>query len=89
LLSREHLDRAGGRCRSHRSRVRVRGLRSFGVGAGRVVRVRPDRSAAVGRLRPYRLAKLSRWTRLWAGVLYRLLYDPDGRPWNLRRKGSF
>ncbi len=42
-----------------------------------------------GRLRPYRLAKLSRWTRLWAGALYRLLYDPDGRPWNLRRKGSF
>ena len=42
-----------------------------------------------GRLRPYQLAKLSRWTRLWAGVLYRLVYDPDGRPWNLRRRGGF
>ncbi len=42
-----------------------------------------------GRLRPYRLGKLSRWTRLWAGVLYRLVYDPDGRPWNLRRTGGF
>jgi phosphatidylserine/phosphatidylglycerophosphate/cardiolipin synthase-like enzyme len=42
-----------------------------------------------GRLRPYRLGKLSRWTRLWAGALYRLLYDPDGRPWNLRRTGRF
>ena len=42
-----------------------------------------------GRLRAYRIAEMSRWTRTWAGLLYRLVYDPDGRPRYLRRGGEF
>lgn len=37
-----------------------------------------------GRLRPLGGRPLSRFTRLWATPLYRLLYDPDGRPLDLR-----
>jgi phosphatidylserine/phosphatidylglycerophosphate/cardiolipin synthase-like enzyme len=33
-----------------------------------------------GRLRPHNPERLGRWTRIWAAPLYRLLYDPDGRP---------
>jgi phosphatidylserine/phosphatidylglycerophosphate/cardiolipin synthase-like enzyme len=42
-----------------------------------------------GRLRPYRLPALSRTTRAWASVLYRTVYDPDGRPPAMRRRGEF
>jgi hypothetical protein len=28
-------------------------------------------------------------TRLWAGVLYRNIYDPDGRPGALRHAGEW
>jgi phosphatidylserine/phosphatidylglycerophosphate/cardiolipin synthase-like enzyme len=42
-----------------------------------------------GRLRPYRAAQLSRWTRTWAKPIYRHVYDPDGRPAALRRSNSF
>jgi phosphatidylserine/phosphatidylglycerophosphate/cardiolipin synthase-like enzyme len=42
-----------------------------------------------GRLRPYRLQRLSRTTRLWATPLYRIIADPDGRPRKLRRTGKF
>ena len=42
-----------------------------------------------GRLRRYRRPRLSRRTMLWADPLYRLVYDPDGRPAGLRRHGSF
>ena len=42
-----------------------------------------------GRLRPYRPPRLSRFTRAWASELYRTVYDPDGRPPALRRKGEF
>ena len=42
-----------------------------------------------GRLRPYRPPRLSRFTRAWASDLYRAVYDPDGRPPALRRKGEF
>lgn len=38
-----------------------------------------------GRLRPYRMARLSRATLAWATPLYRSLYDPDGSPRRLRR----
>ena len=37
-----------------------------------------------GRLRPHRTDPLRRTTRLWADPLYRLVYDPDGRPWRSR-----
>jgi phosphatidylserine/phosphatidylglycerophosphate/cardiolipin synthase-like enzyme len=42
-----------------------------------------------GRLRPYRLQRLSRATRVWATPLYRTIADPDGRPRQLRRAGEF
>jgi phosphatidylserine/phosphatidylglycerophosphate/cardiolipin synthase-like enzyme len=42
-----------------------------------------------GRLRRYDVPRLSPWTRAWARVLYRFMYDPDGRPAALRRAGTF
>ncbi|MEO9139936.1 MAG: phospholipase D family protein [Jatrophihabitans sp.] len=33
-----------------------------------------------GRLRPYTMQRLSRRTLAWATPLYRVIYDPDGRP---------
>jgi phosphatidylserine/phosphatidylglycerophosphate/cardiolipin synthase-like enzyme len=42
-----------------------------------------------GRLRPHRPETLARTTRLWATPVYRLLVDPDGRPWRMRRAGTF
>jgi phosphatidylserine/phosphatidylglycerophosphate/cardiolipin synthase-like enzyme len=42
-----------------------------------------------GRLRPYRQAPLPRLTRLWAVPLYRIVYDPDGRPRPMRRRHEF
>jgi phosphatidylserine/phosphatidylglycerophosphate/cardiolipin synthase-like enzyme len=37
-----------------------------------------------GRLRRHRPERLSLRTRLWAVPAYRLVYDPDGRPWRDR-----
>jgi phosphatidylserine/phosphatidylglycerophosphate/cardiolipin synthase-like enzyme len=42
-----------------------------------------------GRLRHHRPERPSRWTRAWATVPYKLVYDPDGRPWRLRRAGEW
>ncbi|MEV6845686.1 hypothetical protein [Actinoplanes sp. NPDC051411] len=42
-----------------------------------------------GRLREYRLPKLSTWSRRTAPVSLRLLADPDGRPRHLRRTGGY
>ncbi len=42
-----------------------------------------------GRLRPYRLHALDRRTRLWATPLYRVVYDPDGRPPSMRRRNAY
>lgn len=42
-----------------------------------------------GRLRRYHPAALSRRTRVWAPFVYRHVYDPDGRPPELRRSGGF
>ncbi|MBS2965774.1 phospholipase [Actinocrinis puniceicyclus] len=42
-----------------------------------------------GRLRTYGIPYLSRWTRLWAGALYRVVYDPDGRPAGQRRRREY
>jgi phosphatidylserine/phosphatidylglycerophosphate/cardiolipin synthase-like enzyme len=41
-----------------------------------------------GRLRPHRLRELHPW-EVWAGPMYRLVLDPDGRPATLRRAGGF
>ncbi len=42
-----------------------------------------------GRLRPYAIADLPRRTLRWATPMYRIVYDPDGRPSNLRRAGRY
>jgi phosphatidylserine/phosphatidylglycerophosphate/cardiolipin synthase-like enzyme len=42
-----------------------------------------------GQLRRHIDVQLRLRTRLFARPLYRLVYDPDGRPWRLRRSGSF
>jgi hypothetical protein len=39
-----------------------------------------------GRLRTIRDPELSALTRLWAGSLYRVVHDPDGRPKALRKR---
>ncbi|MDQ1483163.1 MAG: hypothetical protein QOF35_1239 [Actinomycetota bacterium] len=42
-----------------------------------------------GRLRPVRDGTQTRFTQLWAGVLYRLIFDPDGRPLKLKMRDAF
>lgn len=42
-----------------------------------------------GQLRTYTQPTMSRWTRIWATPLYRLLYDPDGRNKRTRRTNHF
>ncbi|MGV8967998.1 MAG: phospholipase D family protein [Cellulomonas sp.] len=42
-----------------------------------------------GQLRRYTQEPLSRWTRVWASPLYRILYDPDGRSVRMRRARLF
>lgn len=42
-----------------------------------------------GRLRPLDDPEQSRLTRVWADPLYRLVYDPDGRPLGLRLRRTF
>ena len=42
-----------------------------------------------GRLRRYNTPTLSPLTKAWATAAYRALYDPDGRPRSLRRRGQF
>nr|BFE69501.1 hypothetical protein GCM10020092_028020 [Actinoplanes digitatis] len=38
-----------------------------------------------GRLVPHRTTRLPWYQRFWAVPAYRLIYDPDGRPWRERR----
>ncbi len=42
-----------------------------------------------GQLRHYHAPHLTRWQRIFSRPLYRLLYDPDGRPLGMRRRGEF
>ena len=42
-----------------------------------------------GRLRPLRRLRLSALTRAWAGPLFRVIHDPDGRPRALRRRRAY
>ncbi|GAB0101362.1 phospholipase D-like domain-containing protein [Nocardia sp. JMUB6875] len=42
-----------------------------------------------GRLRPHHAPRLDSATLAWATPLYRMLYDPDGRPRSLRRRHRF
>jgi phosphatidylserine/phosphatidylglycerophosphate/cardiolipin synthase-like enzyme len=42
-----------------------------------------------GSIRPHETQPLTRFQALWAEPLYRLIYDPDGRPRRMRRSGEF
>ena len=42
-----------------------------------------------GRLRTYTQPTLSRWTRMWATPMYRLMFDPDGRTHRMRGQGLY
>jgi phosphatidylserine/phosphatidylglycerophosphate/cardiolipin synthase-like enzyme len=42
-----------------------------------------------GRLVPHETERLPWYQRLWAVPAYRLIYDPDGRPWRARRTGDW
>jgi phosphatidylserine/phosphatidylglycerophosphate/cardiolipin synthase-like enzyme len=42
-----------------------------------------------GRLVPHETERLPWWQRVWAVPAYRLIYDPDGRPWRARRAGTW
>jgi phosphatidylserine/phosphatidylglycerophosphate/cardiolipin synthase-like enzyme len=42
-----------------------------------------------GRLRRHRPERMRKRTRLWAVPAYRLVYDPDGRPWRDRMRGRW
>lgn len=42
-----------------------------------------------GRLRAFHEPRPARHTRLWAAPIYRIVYDPDGRPARMRRAGDF
>ncbi|CCH17398.1 Phospholipase D/Transphosphatidylase [Micromonospora lupini str. Lupac 08] len=42
-----------------------------------------------GRLRPHRPERLPWYTRAWASPVYRLVYDPDGRPLRARLAGTW
>jgi phosphatidylserine/phosphatidylglycerophosphate/cardiolipin synthase-like enzyme len=89
-LAREHLDRADGDDADLRDPVRLfdafaktaKDLDAWHA-AGRAGR-RP-----LGRLRPYRTQPVSGMAQGWAIPMYHLMYDPDGRPPWLRRRGGF
>lgn len=89
-LAREHLDRPDGDDRDLVDPVSA--FEQFARSAQRLQDWhdggrRGDRPP--GRLRPYRLERLSRRTLLWAEPLYRTIYDPDGRPLRMRRRDTF
>jgi phosphatidylserine/phosphatidylglycerophosphate/cardiolipin synthase-like enzyme len=42
-----------------------------------------------GRLVPHETKQLPWYQRFWAVPAYRLIYDPDGRPWRARRAGDW
>ena len=43
----------------------------------------------VGQVRCHRPASVSRWQRVWARPIFDHVYDPDGRPRAMRRRGAY
>jgi phosphatidylserine/phosphatidylglycerophosphate/cardiolipin synthase-like enzyme len=79
-LAAEHLDRDPGRVDDLADPVAAFG--AFAETANVLQSWHENRERGprpLGRLRPYPLLRMSRTTALWAGPLYRALYDPDGR----------
>jgi phosphatidylserine/phosphatidylglycerophosphate/cardiolipin synthase-like enzyme len=89
-LAREHLDRADGDDEDLRDPLAA--FDAFAVSARKLdhwyaegrVGPRPP-----GRLRVYEPPTLKAKTTAWAGPIYRVLADPDGRPAALRRRREF
>jgi phosphatidylserine/phosphatidylglycerophosphate/cardiolipin synthase-like enzyme len=89
-LAREHLDRADGDDSGLLDPVEV--FEAFAAAAAELQRWHDDGRAGArprGRVRPYRMKRLSRGTLAWATPLYRVLLDPDGRPLGLRYRRRF
>jgi hypothetical protein len=42
-----------------------------------------------GQVRPHHVAPIAAQNRWWADLVYRSVYDPDGRPKQLRRARRF
>jgi phosphatidylserine/phosphatidylglycerophosphate/cardiolipin synthase-like enzyme len=90
LLAREHLDRGEG---EDADLVDTGGqFDAFARAAAELQRWH-DRGRTgprpPGRLRPYKVPELSKATLAWATPVYRSIYDPDGRPRSLRRRGTY
>ncbi|MEV4626097.1 phospholipase D-like domain-containing protein [Micromonospora sp. NPDC049523] len=91
-LWREHLDRAADGSEDDDLLDPQEAVRAIAAGAaalqawhdGGQLGPRPP-----GRLRPHQPERLRWLTRVWAVPVYRLVYDPDGRPWHARRSGSW
>ena len=89
-LMREHLDRAPGDdadLLDPMAAVRALGAAADTLDAWHAAGRQGPRPP--GRLRRHEPATMSRFTRAWAALPYRILYDPDGRPGRLRRAGSW
>jgi phosphatidylserine/phosphatidylglycerophosphate/cardiolipin synthase-like enzyme len=89
-LLREHLDRSEGE-----DADLVDPVNAFGVLADTAARLQAWHDAGgrharpPGRLRPYQHPRLSKRTLAWATPLYRVVYDPDGRPLSMRYRKRF
>ena len=90
ILAREHLDRAEGEDTDLRDpRAAFDAFAAIAAGldnwyANGQLTPRPP-----GRLRKLQTPDLAALTRAWATPLYRIVYDPDGRPRAMRRTGRF
>ena len=91
LLAREHLELAEGERQDELSDP-VRAADAFAASAHNLQRWHDGGRHGprpAGRIRPYRLDRLDSSTLRWAEPLYRVVYDPDGRPGRLRRSHQF
>jgi phosphatidylserine/phosphatidylglycerophosphate/cardiolipin synthase-like enzyme len=91
-LTREHLDRpadgSGDRDLLDPDEF-VRALRASADGLDRWHAAGRAGPRPPGRLRPHRPEELPTWKKLWAVPMYRLVYDPDGRPLRARLRGHW
>ncbi|MGW6918904.1 phospholipase D family protein [Kitasatospora sp. NPDC054939] len=91
-LAREHLDAGDGGAAARELCDPVRAFEAFAASAAALDAWHEGGRAGPrppGRLRRYRPPELSGPRRALALPLYRVLVDPDGRPWGLRRRGAF
>jgi len=88
-LAREHLDRAGPVDDLHDPAAM---FKAFADCAAQLQRWHDSGGKGArppGRLQLVHEGRLTRFTRAWAKPLYSLIYDPDGRPVDLRMRRSF